>query len=118
MDKKNRIVLLSGTLLVLVVAVAQWVVLLERASAGVWEWYKFYGYVGGGRITVGLSTQVLFYLLSSVVAFVGLLLSHMSNDDDAISRIRKKFSRLGALSLVIGMIFWTLILISPLVVFR
>jgi len=118
MDGKIRIAQLLATVLVLFVAATQWLVILERAWACIWEWYKFYGYDGDRGITVGVSTQVLFYSLSSGIALVGLFISRKSNDDDRRLRFQKKMSRFGAIAIVMGMIFWTLILISPFVTFR
>lgn len=117
MNKRIRIAELVGTLLILTAAFAQWTVLLERTWAVIWAWYKFYGYEGGGHITVGKNTQVLFYILSSLTALVGFMLSRLSNDYIA-SSIRKKLVRLGSFALVLGMLFWTVILMSPLVMFR
>ena len=118
MDGKIRIAQLFATVLVLFVATTQWLVILERVGACIWEWYKFYGYDSGRGITVGVSTQVMFYSLSSGIALVGLLISRKSNDDDTRLHFQKKMSRFGTIALVTGMIFWTLILISPFVTFR
>ena len=118
MDNKIRIAQLFGTMLVLFVAAIQWSVLLERTWAVIWGWYKFYGYGGGGQITVGTSAQILFYLISCVTALIGLLLSRISTYDDKGLCCQKRLSRFGAYTLVTGIIFWTLILISPLVTFR
>lgn len=120
MDKKHHfseMVGLFGTLLILIAALAQWSLLLERTWAAIWAWYKFYGYGGGGHITVGKNTQILFYILSIILALVGLMLSHQSNNYIA-SRVRKKLIRLGSFALVLGTLFWTVILMSPFVMFR
>jgi hypothetical protein len=117
MGKRTRSVELIGTLLVVTAAFVQWAVLLEQTWAVIWAWYKFYGYGGGGHITVGKDTQLLFYMLSSLTAFIGLIISRLSNND-ATSCIQKRLSRIGSFALVTGMLFWTTILMSPLVVFR
>lgn len=115
MNSKIRIAQLFTTLFIIFVAAIQWFVILERVWASIWEWYKFYGYDGDGGITVGVGTQVLFYLLSSGFALAGLLLSSKPNDDLSF---QKKLNRFSAIALLSGMILWTLILISPFVTFR
>ncbi|MCK9296644.1 MAG: hypothetical protein M0P70_16355 [Desulfobulbaceae bacterium] len=115
--KGGSIARLSGALLITIVAVVQWAVVLERSWAAIWGWYKFYGY-GGGQITVGTNTQILFYILSTFFVCVGLKLSRLQAQDDRSGRAVQKLCYTGALLLVIGMLFWTIILISPLAVFR
>jgi len=117
MEKGIRVAQLLGIPFVLIAAVVQWAVLLERTLAVVWEWYKFHGY-GGSQITVGKNTQVLFYLLSSLTALIGLIFSRQAGDAGASELIRRKVSRISVLAIVIGMLFWTVILLSPLVTFR
>lgn len=112
-----RIEQLVITLFVLIAAIVQWMVLVERTWSLIWEWYKFYGY-GDGQITLGKNTQILFYLLSSLTALVGYMLSRCTDEDDPVSHIRRRLNRISALALVLGMLFWTGILISPLATFR
>jgi hypothetical protein len=99
------------------VAAIQWLVILERVWACIWEWYKFYGYDGDRGITVGVGTQILFYLLSSGFASAGLLMSRIPPDTLKL-KFQRKLNRFSAISLLSGMTLWTLILISPLVTFR
>ena len=43
-----------------VVAILQWAIVLERSVAAVWAWYKFVGYGGGGHISLGQTTPMVF----------------------------------------------------------
>ncbi len=115
MNSKIRIIQMFATVFIIFVAAIQWLVILERVWALIWEWYKFYGYDNDGGITVGVGTQVLFYLLSSGFALAGLILSSKSSDDPSF---QKKLNRFSVIALLSGMILWTLILISPFVTFR
>ena len=102
-----------GVAVVALAAVLQWIVVLERCWAAAWQWYKFTGYGGGGYITVGPSTQVVFFVLSTVIALAGFILSRYAEHGTAALA-----SKIGAISLLVGMIVWAAVLISPLAVFR
>lgn len=108
---------LLATVLLIIIALIQWLVISERIWASVWEWYKFHGYGGSQGITVGASTQILFYILSSGFTFTGLQLSR-KHDDQHDLRVQKKLNRFCAIALLSGMALWSLVLISPLVTFR
>ena len=106
-------------LLVPIVAVAsvlQWVVVLERAWAAVWAWYKFAGYGGGGRIDVGATTQALFLGGSATVAFVAYAV-WKAERADAPSGPWARLAWLSYASIVVCTLFWVALLASPLVAF-
>lgn len=102
-----------GVTVVVLTAVLQWIVVVERCWAAAWQWYKFAGNGDGGYITVGLFTQIVFFILSAAIAFAGFVLSrYVGHGAVALA------SKVGAISLFIGMIVWGAVLMSPLVVFR
>ncbi len=102
-----------GVAVVMLTAVLQWIVVLERCWAAAWQWYKFAGYGGGGYITVGLSTQIVFFILSATIALAGFVLSrYVEQGTVALA------SKAGAVSLFVGVIVWSAVLMSPLAVFR
>lgn len=104
----------SGAVATLVlIALLQWVVVLERCWAALWQWYKFAGYGDGGYITVGLFTQIAFFVVSIVIASVGFVLSHYA--ENAFLAVT---SKLAAISLLAGILVWAGVLVSPLAVFR
>lgn len=98
-------------------AVLQWAVVLERASAAVWAWYKFSGFGGGGHIVVGRTPQVVFLLGSVVIAALGYGLSsaEASGGDSGLWR---GVARFGWLSITVCTLFWIALLVSPLVTFQ
>ena len=117
MIKINQTTKIVAIIIVTIATIVQWIILVERSWAAVWGWYKFQGYGGGGQITVGKSSQLLFYLLSITVAAVALILSGRE-DNNKTARICKKIARIALTGLVVGMIYWTIMLASPLVSFR
>lgn len=102
-----------GVAVVVLAAVLQWIVVLERCWAAAWQWYKFTGYGGGGYITVGWPTQIIFFALSTVIASAGFVLSRYAEQGMAAMA-----PKAGAISLLVGMVVWAAVLISPLTVFR
>lgn len=102
-----------GAIAVVVAAIAQWAVLLDRGWDVAWQWYKFVGYGGGGYSTVGAPTQVVFFVLSTSLAVAGFVLSR-----HAENRAARLASKGGAISLVVGMIAWSAVLMSPATMFR
>ncbi len=118
MDKAKYIFKLLASLVILLAAIVQWVVLLERGWAAGWSWYKFHGYGEGGYITVGRKSQTIFYILSCTLALVGLLLPRLFNQSEKMASFLIRVSRFGAVLLIVGVICWTALLLSPLVVFR
>lgn len=102
-----------GVAIVVLVAVLQWIVVLERCWAAAWQWYKFTGYGGGGYITVGWPTQIIFFVLSTLIASAGFVLSRYAEQGTAAVA-----PKVGAVSLLTGMFVWAAVLISPLAVFR
>ena len=98
-------------------AMFQWSILLERLIAAIWGWYKFQGYGGGGQITVAKSTQVMFYLFSSVLLLASVLLSRRTVDDVHEQWVVRA-ARFVSYSFAAGIVFWSLMLASPLVVWR
>ncbi len=97
-------------------AVLKWPVVLERAWAAPWQWYKFYGYGGGGHIVVGTTTQTIFLVGSSVVAAAGYLLERVEAHT-AGSKICRAIARIAWSSIVVCTFFWVAFLVSPLVTF-
>lgn len=101
-------------LLIALAATFQWCILLERFFAAIWGLYKFWGYGGEGQITVAISSQVIFYLLSVALSFVSYFLWR-GFDGDRIFKVLAKYS---TAALIGGMIFWTVVLMSPLTAWR
>lgn len=117
MSKVNFIVRFIGVIIVVFAATAQWVVLVERTWALIWDWYKFNEF--SGHITVGKETQILFYFVSFLAASIGIvLLRFNANRKDMEAGISEKLCRLGVASLLLGAVYWTAILVSPLASFR
>ncbi len=117
MSKANFILRLIGVIIVAFAATAQWVVLVERTWALIWDWYKFNEF--SGHITVGKETQIMFYLASFLAASIGIVLSRFNaNRKDMKAGISERLCRLGAASLLLGIVYWTAILVSPLASFR
>jgi hypothetical protein len=114
---KRTLVTQAVALMLLVTAVVQWLVILERTWAAGWEWYKFHGYTAQGAITVGVASQALFYVLTAVAASIGFAVMRLSNQSDH-SRFVARIITAGISALVIGAVFWTGMLLSPLVTFR
>ena len=98
-------------------AVLQWAIVLERASAAVWAWYKFVGYGGGGHIVVGRMTQVLFLLGSVALAGTGCALSK-AESSGAGSMVWRNLAQFGWSSITVCIGFWIILLVSPLVTFQ
>jgi hypothetical protein len=98
---------------VAVAGIFQWSVILERSYAALWSWYEFSAppYGGGGHITVGLRGQVAFYLCSAVL----LLLAVWARPEQGGWRIASKSS---TILLLVGVLAWTAMLLSPLAVLR
>ena len=101
-----------GVVGILVAVVIQWTIVAERSWAAGWAWYKFSGeYGGGGHITVGVLSQLLFYVFS--VFLIGFAF-RLSRPSGAHSR----FARVLFLASITASLVWTAILISPLAVIR
>lgn len=99
--------------IVVAASLLQWAVVLERASAAIWAWYKFFGYGGGGHIVVGLTTQIIFVLASCLVAGAGYAL-FKAESSGGNSRLWRGVSRFGWMSIAICTVFWIVLLVSPL----
>lgn len=99
-----------------IAALLQWAVVLERSWAAVWAWYKFFGHGGGGHIVVGQTTQVVFILGSAVVAGIGYLL-FKAESKITDSGIWKRLARFAWSSVTVCILFWIVLLVSPLVRF-
>jgi hypothetical protein len=108
-----RVLRLSLGICLLLVAGVQWAVVLERTVAAGWSWYKFHGYGDDGYITVGATSQILFYVLSLAAAGTGILLSRSAGQDARATLMGKIASR----ALIGAAVFWSALLASPLVVF-
>ena len=107
------------TPIVIIFALLQWLVILERGVAALWAWYQFHGYSGGGAITVGVRSQFTFYILIMVIAALGFWSSHsVSDNNHDRSRFLNRATRVATVAVVAGMILWTGLLLSPLASFR
>ncbi len=101
----------SVSILVLL-SILMWVIVFERCSAAIWAWYKFSApYGGGGQITVGIVSQLGFYALSVLLAATSFRLSH---EPGSWGRVALYTFR----AVVVLVMVWSLILISPLASFR
>ena len=114
MARQSRIIFV---VMAIFAAMLQWIILLERLIAAIWGWYKFHGYGGGGQITVAKSTQVVFYLISSVLLLASVLLSRRTAND-VNEQWLTRAARFVSYSFAAGIVFWSLMLVSPLVVWR
>lgn len=103
--------------LIATVALLQWAVVLERACAAVWAWYKFFGYSGGGHIVVARTTQVVFLFGSAVLIAVGYSLFRAESKVGG-SGLWRGISRFGWLSITACTLIWIVLLLSPLVTFQ
>lgn len=115
---KNFVLRVVVALAVLIVALVQWLVIMERVSAAMWDWYKFHGYGGAGVITVGSSSQALFYVLACIGAALGFWAARGIDDSTPTSSAVRRASKAGAIALLAGMGIWSMTLLSPLVTFR
>lgn len=118
MSKVNYIFRFIGVIVVVLAATTQWIVLVERTWAIVWDWYKFDEF--SGHITVGKETQIIFYLGSFFAASIGVVLSrfYANRRKDLKTGVSEKLCHLGAASILLGVVYWTAILVSPLASFR
>ena len=94
-------------------ALLQWAIVLERTSAAVWAWYKFFGFGGGGHITVGRTTQIIFVSGSCLVAAVGYALFRAESRVGG-SRPWRGVSRFAWSSIIVCTLCWIALLVSPL----
>ena len=101
---------------VIIFALLQWLIIVERGVAALWAWYQFHGYGGGGTITVGVRSQVAFYFLTVVIAALGFWSSSDNNRDR--SGFLNRASRVATIAVITGMFLWTGLLLSPVVSFR
>lgn len=99
------------------VAILQWAVVLERACAAVWAWYKFVGYGGGGHIVVGWMTQVVFLLGSIALATIGHALFTAESRGGA-SVFWSGLAQFGWLAISVCILVWVVFLLSPIVTFQ
>ena len=99
---------------VVIAAVLQWTVVLERSWAAVWAWYKFAGYGGGGHIVVGRPIQLVFLLGSCALACIGYALSRAELTAVGTG-VWEKLARLAWSSIAVCTLFWFVLLLTPLV---
>ena len=59
------------------------ILVLERLSAALWQWYKFEGSGGGGHITLSQSTATLASVCLAVLAAASLLLWRVAGTHSA-----------------------------------
>jgi hypothetical protein len=104
-------------IVIIAAACAQWAIVLERATAAAWTWYKFVGYGGGGHIVVGRTIQVIFILGSAALAAVGHWLWKVESRADS-STLWLKSAQLGWTSIAVCTLFWIILLATPLVIFE
>jgi hypothetical protein len=98
------------------VAILEWTVVIDRVCAAVWAWYKFVGFGGGGHVVVGRKTQMVFYILSIVLAIGGYLLSKA--ELSGASHAWRGVAQFGWLAIVVCAIFWSMFLLTPWVTFQ
>lgn len=67
-----------GAICTLGVALLLAVPVIERYSAGAWQWYKFYGYSNDGHISLSLGTARLFSGLLAVTFVLALLINRFA----------------------------------------
>jgi len=101
---------------VLATALLQWALVLERTSAAVWAWHKFFGYGGDGHIVVGRTTQIMFLLGSCLVAALGYTLFRAESKGGGLP-VWRGLSRVGWLSITVCTLCWIALLVSPLAKF-
>jgi hypothetical protein len=103
--------------LILVFAVLQWKLILERGCAAFWAWYMFYGYGGGGYLDVNGKLQIVFLLGSGLLALFGRALAR-SEAAFGDSVVWKRLATAGWLLLAGGGLIWLAVVMSPVVEFR
>ena len=107
--------LLMGALLTGVVALLQWSVIVGRFYEGMWGWYKFRNFGGGGELTLSPVAQVQFFLAS----FAALVAAYrVTGRTRAVHPFTWKLARAMMWLLGLGMLVWAAVLASPLVVWR
>jgi hypothetical protein len=104
---------------VIIFALLQWLIILERSVAALWAWYQFHGYGGGGTITLGVRSQVTFYFLTVVISALGFWFSWTVSDNNRDrSGFLNRAAGVAAVAMIAGMFLWSGLLLSPLVSFR
>ena len=106
----------SLVVVVAIAAVSQWVLVVERAAAAVWAYYKYAGYGGGGHIAVGAPTQTVFFLGAGGLAVLGYYLARIESARGSV--VWRGIARLGWLAITLCTALWAALLASPLVVFH
>jgi len=106
----------TGLIVVGLAGLLQWSVLLDRLAEAIWGWYKFREYGGGGELTVSVTAQVQFFVGSTFLAMLALLLAKKGSDKqrDTLSRIASCVF----VAVVAGMVLWGAVLTSPLTTWR
>jgi hypothetical protein len=99
--------------LVVIAAILQWIVVLERVYAAVWAWYKYAGYGGGGHIVVGFPAQAVLFSGAGGLAVLGYFLSNIEGARG--SKAWRVVARFGWLAITVCTALWAALLASPLV---
>ena len=96
-------------IVLVVTAVIQWLGIGERIYHSLLQWYKFKDYSGNGHTTVSYTMALVTYSLSGLLITLGFFLAKCQGG--LFVNISGKYS---AVSLVIGALCLSLLLLSPL----
>jgi hypothetical protein len=96
-------------------AILQWSVILDRIREGLWGWYKFAGYGGGGELTVSGEAQIEFFVVSGALAAATLWMAEKARGTHPHTR---RLARAAMWLLLAGMVVRAAVLWSPLVTWR
>jgi hypothetical protein len=105
-----RVFRILALLICAVALFAQYLAVIERTSAAVWNWYKFWGYGGYEPLVVGRQAQLMFYVVSAAFTALSLFLEHNSKEFWFTRIARWQFR-----SFIAALVIWTAVLASPLI---
>jgi len=84
MQHPRQLTVKAGSWFCLVVSAFSCILVLERLSAALWQWYKFRDFGGGGHITLSQSTAALACACLAVLIAASLLVWRVARSDSAI----------------------------------
>lgn len=104
-----NIMLRATSIALSIIAAIQLFGISEKITHALWQWYKFYGYSNNGHTTLDASLVTFTYITSICAILAGFMVFKKS--PDKFSKLAAKYS---AVSLTIGIIALSFLLISPI----